>query len=89
MKIDTDFNAKNLTTDLGADVAADQGTIKYDVELVAVSKSFGGGGPNAVDGISLRIPKASYCCLLGPSGCGKTTTLRMLAAMRTSPMATC
>ena len=29
--------------------------------------------------MSLRIPSASYCCLLGPSGCGKTTTLRMIA----------
>ncbi|WEK06714.1 MAG: ABC transporter ATP-binding protein [Candidatus Devosia phytovorans] len=63
-----------------ADVAAAPAdeAIKYDVELVAVSKSYDGGA-RAVDTISLRIPKASYCCLLGPSGCGKTTTLRMLA----------
>jgi putative spermidine/putrescine transport system ATP-binding protein len=50
---------------------------RYDVELVAVSKKF--GATVAVDNISLRIPRASYCCLLGPSGCGKTTTLRMIA----------
>jgi putative spermidine/putrescine transport system ATP-binding protein len=50
---------------------------RYDVELIAVSKRF--GDTTAVDGISLRIPRASYCCLLGPSGCGKTTTLRMIA----------
>jgi putative spermidine/putrescine transport system ATP-binding protein len=50
---------------------------RYDVELVAVSKSY--NGAVAVDQISLRIPKASYCCLLGPSGCGKSTTLRMIA----------
>ena len=47
------------------------------VEFVAVSKRY--GAHLAVDGIDLRIPAASYCCLLGPSGCGKTTTLRMLA----------
>ncbi len=47
------------------------------VELAAVAKSF--GTAVAVDGISLRIPGGSYCCLLGPSGCGKTTTLRMIA----------
>ncbi|MGV8831718.1 MAG: ABC transporter ATP-binding protein [Devosia sp.] len=46
--------------------------------MVAVSKSYDGGAM-AVNSISLRIPKSSYCCLLGPSGCGKTTTLRMLA----------
>jgi putative spermidine/putrescine transport system ATP-binding protein len=49
----------------------------YDVELVAVSKRF--GSIIAVDAISLRVPKAGYCCLLGPSGCGKTSTLRMIA----------
>ncbi len=76
MKIDTDFNAKKLMPE--ADVAPDDGAQKYDVEIVAVSKSYDGGA-KAVDTISLRIPKASYCCLLGPSGCGKTTTLRMLA----------
>jgi putative spermidine/putrescine transport system ATP-binding protein len=50
---------------------------RFDVELIAVTKRY--GGTLAVDGISLRIPRASYCCLLGPSGCGKTTTLRMIA----------
>jgi putative spermidine/putrescine transport system ATP-binding protein len=50
---------------------------RYDVELVAVSKSYAGAA--AVETVSLRIPKASYCCLLGPSGCGKSTTLRMIA----------
>ena len=48
------------------------------IELVALSKRFD-QGPPAVDNISLRIPSASYCCLLGPSGCGKSTTLRMIA----------
>jgi putative spermidine/putrescine transport system ATP-binding protein len=50
---------------------------RYDVELVAVTKRY--GESLAVDCISLRIPPASYCCLLGPSGCGKTSTLRMIA----------
>ena len=50
---------------------------RYDVELIAVSKHY--GAAVAVDSVSLRIPKASYCCLLGPSGCGKTSTLRMIA----------
>jgi putative spermidine/putrescine transport system ATP-binding protein len=48
-----------------------------DVELVAVSKRY--GSTVAVDGIDLRIPAGSYCCLLGPSGCGKTSTLRMIS----------
>src|ERR1700726_2984963 len=50
---------------------------RYDVELVSVTKRY--GETLAVDRTSLRIPRASYCCLLGPSGCGKTTTLRMIA----------
>ena len=51
---------------------------RFDVELIAVTKRYAGGAV-AVDGISLRIPKSSYCCLLGPSGCGKSSTLRMIA----------
>lgn len=49
----------------------------YDVELVAVTKRY--GATLAVDEVSLRVPRASYCCLLGPSGCGKTSMLRMIA----------
>ena len=50
---------------------------RFDVELIGVTKRY--GAITAVDDISLRVPKASYCCLLGPSGCGKTSTLRMIA----------
>ena len=50
---------------------------RFDVELVSVSKRY--GSTLAVDRISLRVPRSSYCCLLGPSGCGKTSTLRMIA----------
>ena len=44
---------------------------RFDVELVSVTKRY--GSTLAVDAISLRIPRGTYCCLLGPSGCGKTT----------------
>jgi putative spermidine/putrescine transport system ATP-binding protein len=50
---------------------------RFDVELIAVTKRY--DQTVAVDAVSLRIPPASYCCLLGPSGCGKTSTLRMIA----------
>ena len=60
-----------------ADRAPSQGSI----ELIGVTKTF--GDSIAVRDVSLKIPPASYCCLLGPSGCGKTTTLRMLAGHET------
>ena len=50
------------------------------IELVALTKDFGGAAP-AVDAIDLRIASGSYCCLLGPSGCGKSTMLRMIAGL--------
>ncbi|SLN57239.1 Spermidine/putrescine import ATP-binding protein PotA [Aquimixticola soesokkakensis] len=52
---------------------------RFDAEIVSVTKRYAPLGAPAVDNISLRIPRNSYCCLLGPSGCGKSTTLRMLA----------
>ncbi|MCS0503156.1 ABC transporter ATP-binding protein [Ancylobacter mangrovi] len=48
-----------------------------DIELVQLTKRY--GPALAVDGVTLKIPGGTYCCLLGPSGCGKTTTLRMIA----------
>jgi putative spermidine/putrescine transport system ATP-binding protein len=48
------------------------------IELAGLVKSFD-GIVNAVDGVNIKIPDGSYCCLLGPSGCGKTTILRMIA----------
>jgi putative spermidine/putrescine transport system ATP-binding protein len=48
-----------------------------EVEFVQTTKAY--GASVAVDGIDLKIPASTYCCLLGPSGCGKSTSLRMLA----------
>ncbi|HVO09307.1 MAG TPA: ATP-binding cassette domain-containing protein [Vicinamibacteria bacterium] len=44
--------------------------------LEGVSKSF--AGHQAVDRLSLRVPRGSVFGLLGPNGAGKTTTLRMV-----------
>src|SRR5215472_17931271 len=52
-----------------------------EVDLVNCTKRF--GEMLAVDGITLKIPAGTYCCLLGPSGCGKTTILRMIAGHET------
>jgi putative spermidine/putrescine transport system ATP-binding protein len=48
------------------------------LEIINLSKHYSAHSI-AVDGINLKIPAQSYCCLLGPSGCGKTSTLRMVA----------
>ena len=50
---------------------------RYDVELNAVSKSY--GSIHAVDRIDLKVGRGEFYALLGPSGCGKTTTLRLIA----------
>ena len=62
-----------------------QETVHWDAEdliLTDLVKTFhdGHGGTfNAVNHVSLTIPKGKIVTLLGPSGCGKTTTLRMVA----------
>lgn len=46
------------------------------IELSHVSKRFAQAA--AVDDISLRVAKGTFCALVGTSGCGKSTTLRMI-----------
>jgi len=53
-----------------------------ELELVAVSKSF--GPVVAVDGVSLAVASGEFVTLLGPSGSGKTTTLMMIAGFESA-----
>jgi ABC-2 type transport system ATP-binding protein len=49
------------------------------VETVDLTKTY--GTVNAVDGLSLSVPRGSICGLLGRNGAGKTTTLKVLLGM--------
>ena len=52
---------------------------QLDLELRGIRKCY--GEFTAVDGVSLKVAKGQFVCLLGPSGCGKTTTLRCVAGL--------
>jgi ABC-type Fe3+/spermidine/putrescine transport system ATPase subunit len=52
---------------------------QLDLELRNIRQRY--GDFTAVDGVSLKVAKGQFVCLLGPSGCGKTTTLRCVAGL--------
>jgi ABC-2 type transport system ATP-binding protein len=55
------------------------------ISFVSVDKRFGRGGASvqALDGLSLRVPKGAVYGLLGPNGAGKSTLLRIVAGLLT------
>jgi ABC-2 type transport system ATP-binding protein len=55
------------------------------IAFVSVEKRFGRNGAfvQALDGLSLAVPKGAVYGLLGPNGAGKSTLLRILAGLLT------
>ncbi|KQW29758.1 ABC transporter ATP-binding protein [Rhizobium sp. Root274] len=55
------------------------------IAFVSVEKRFGRSGASvqALDGLSLAVPKGAVYGLLGPNGAGKSTLLRILAGLLT------
>ncbi|MGH7848326.1 MAG: ABC transporter ATP-binding protein [Candidatus Binatia bacterium] len=53
------------------------------LSVLDLRKSFttGGGGVQAVRGISFEVAEGEFYTLLGPSGCGKTTSLNCIAGL--------
>lgn len=51
------------------------------IELIDVSKSYGGGAKKAVDNLSLTVRPGEIFGFLGPNGAGKTTTIKMLVGL--------
>ncbi len=49
------------------------------IELEHLGKRF--GGVQAVDDLTLAIPRGELFCFLGPNGAGKTTTLKLLCGL--------
>lgn len=52
---------------------------QYDIEVQAVTKSF--GTFDALKGVDLHMNKGEFLTLFGPNGAGKTTLIRLLSTL--------
>jgi ABC-2 type transport system ATP-binding protein len=51
------------------------------IEIIGVSKSYGGGTKKAVDHLTLTVRPGEIFGFLGPNGAGKTTTIKMMVGL--------
>lgn len=58
------------------------------IEAHGLTKSYGGTAPPVLDGLDLRVDRATVFALLGPNGAGKTTAVRILATLTTADSGT-
>jgi len=72
---------RELKGEPGTIRAARKETQSCALELVGVSKAWGGGGGTSpgVRDIDLQVFEGSVVCVVGPSGCGKSTLLNLCA----------
>ncbi len=52
------------------------------VSLEDVRFAYGGVGPPAVDGLTMKIDRGAFAAVVGPSGCGKSTLMKLATGLQ-------
>ena len=76
------FYKSNIYNSCNASLKKRESIDDWIIKLTELTKKYKGAKSNAIDHLSLSIPKGKIFGILGPNGAGKTTTLSIICGLK-------